>query len=84
MHEVWNEWKVVHAQNFSDGKSYAIIWVWACSFISKTRDFKWGKNIGDTNGVGPLGVGVQEELGDLRRGKDSPKREDVEQTLERI
>ncbi len=43
-----------------------------------------GKNIGDTNGVGPLGIGVQEELGDLRGGKDSPKRENVEQILERI
>ncbi len=31
-------------KDFSNGKTYAIIWIWAFSFISRTRDFKWGKD----------------------------------------
>jgi hypothetical protein len=39
------------------------------------------KDRGDTNGVGLSSTKVVEWLGDLRRGKDNPKREVVEQTL---
>jgi hypothetical protein len=42
------------------------------------------KDRGDTYGAISSGIGVPKELGDLRGGKDSPKREDVEQTLKQI
>jgi hypothetical protein len=37
---------------------------------------------GDTYGVGPTGIRVVEELGDLRGGKDSLEKEAIEQILE--
>jgi len=42
------------------------------------------ENRGDTNGVGPLGTKMVEQLVDLKGRKDSPKKEVVEQTLEQI
>jgi len=39
---------------------------------------------GDTNGVGTLGTRIVEELGNLRGGKDSPKRKAIKQTLKQV
>jgi hypothetical protein len=39
---------------------------------------------GDIDGVRPLGTKILEELGNLRGGKDNPKREDVKQTLKQV
>jgi hypothetical protein len=36
----------------------------------------------DIDGAGPSGIRVEEEQGDLGGGKDSPKREAIEETLE--
>ncbi len=38
----------------------------------------------DIDGVGPSNIKVVEQLGDLGGGQDSPKREDVEQTLQQV
>ncbi len=38
----------------------------------------------DTNGPGPLGIGIPQELGDLKGKKDSLEKEDVEQTLKQV
>ncbi len=42
------------------------------------------ENRGDIDGAGRSSTRVLEELGDLRGGKDSLEREDVEQTLEQV
>jgi hypothetical protein len=42
------------------------------------------KDIGDTNGVGPLGTKVVKQPRDFRGGKDSLEREVVEHTLKQV
>jgi hypothetical protein len=39
---------------------------------------------GDIDGARPSSIGVLTEPGDLKGRKESPKREDVEQTLEQV
>jgi len=48
----------------------------------KTSDEEEDK--GDTDGVGTPNTRVVEELGNLRGGKDSPKRKAIKQTLEQV
>jgi hypothetical protein len=59
----------------------------AFNFVFRTKNFKWKKDKGNTNGVGPSSTKiVKEEPKDLRRGENSPKREVVSKinTLEQI
>jgi len=42
------------------------------------------ENKGDIDGVGRLGIRVLEEPRNLKGGKNSPKKEDIEQILEQI
>jgi hypothetical protein len=42
------------------------------------------ENRGDTYGARPSGIGILEELGDLKGGKDSHEKEDVKHILEQI
>jgi len=35
---------------FSNGKNYAIIWIQAFNFVSKTRNLRWKEDRGDIDG----------------------------------
>ncbi len=73
---------MIHTHDFSDGKIYAIIWVWTFILSPKPDTLDEKKDRADVDGVGPLGRKVVEEPKDLRWGKDNFEKEAVKQTLE--
>jgi hypothetical protein len=62
--------------HFGVVEGHANIWVWTFNSFSKTRNFLWKEERGNTNDVGPSSIKtLEEELGDFKGGKDSFKKE---------
>ncbi len=57
------------------------IWVWAFSYVSRTRDFRWRRKQRGYKWGRTLGTKAAEQPKNLRKGKDSSKREVVEQEI---
>jgi hypothetical protein len=78
LQKVWEEWKVVQTEDFSNGKSYANILMWAFSSISRPKTLDEEKNRRNTDGAGLSSTKVAKQPRDLIGGKDSLKREATE------
>jgi len=71
--EEWKKWKVIQAQNILDGKGHTIISIWPLVFSPKLETSDEKQERGNTDGGGLSSTKAEEEeLANLKGGKDSP------------
>jgi hypothetical protein len=76
LHEVWEEWKDVQAQNILHRKGHANIEYEPLVFSKKPETLNEEKDKGDIGGARPLGIKTtKEELGDPKGRKESFNKE---------